>query len=70
MNWQEQLNSNCKCRTCRHFLHQKRGKRGGLKGICEFSKTDTFYYAQNGHLRAAGCRKACKLYEEAENVDV
>ena len=25
---------------------------------------------KNGHLRAAGCRKACKLYEEAENVDV
>lgn len=50
------------CANCTHFVRRKRGKRGGLKGICELSGADRLSLNQYGYLRPVGTRKRCRHY--------
>ena len=51
------------CATCRHFTHLQRGKRGGLKGICELSQADRYNYENHGWKRSAYERSKCNRYD-------
>lgn len=55
------------CRTCKHFEHKSRGKRGALMGVCKLSRFDMGAYTKYGHLRTPGSRIKCNRYEEATN---
>lgn len=54
------------CGKCKHFIKRKRGKRGGLKGMCEYSKADRFSFENTGYLRPVESRKKCSRFEEED----
>lgn len=52
------------CRVCKHFVNRKRGKSGGLKGMCEYSRTGRYNYEHSNFLRPCETRKKCSRFEE------
>ena len=55
------------CETCIHFIHQKRGPHGGLRGVCESSNADMHRYDLYKTIRSVGSKEVCARYQEAED---
>lgn len=59
----------CLCRSCKHFIHRRKGKSGGVRGMCELSRNDNMRWEAGEQLRDPGTRHKCARYEE-EEIDV
>lgn len=57
------------CRSCKHFVNRKRGKNGGLKGMCELSNGDKRNFYSEGYLRPPGVKHTCKNFKWQEDRD-
>lgn len=55
------------CANCKHFILRETTPKGGIKGICELSKADNFYYQQNGAKRYIKRTKCCVNYKGEKN---
>lgn len=56
------------CISCKHFIHRTHGKMGGLRGVCERSSTDMYWWEQEQRVRDSHGRNKCLRYEqEIEN---
>ena len=54
------------CASCKHFIHRRRNKNGGLKGMCELSSSDRMRWEAGEQTRPAHGRFTCARYEEGE----
>ena len=55
------------CDSCMHFIHREVGIRGGIKGVCELSKADAYYF--NEYQIRRGIKPICKKFEGTDGTD-
>lgn len=57
------------CKKCKHFINRHRGKKGGIKGVCELSAAEMRRWTECKATRAVAHKDTCARFEEVENGD-